>query len=125
MGGGRARRGGEEGGCRAGRGGWPSALLRPQQKQSTLTPLSLLCLHHPGLGIPLATLDEVPSLDLAIDGADEVDPELNLVKGRGGALLREKMVELQSSQFVCIVDESKLVDGLGGSKGWDEKEGEE
>ena len=71
----------------------------------------------PGLGIPLATLDEVPTLDLAIDGADEVDPELNLVKGRGGALLREKMVELQSAKFVCIVDESKLVAGLGGSKG--------
>lgn len=68
------------------------------------------------LGIPLATLDTVPRLDLAIDGADEVDPELNLVKGRGGALLREKMVELVSDKFVCIVDESKLVDGLGGSK---------
>ena len=46
-----------------------------------------------GLGIPLATLDEVPKLDVAIDGADEVDPALNVVKGRGGALLREKMVE--------------------------------
>ena len=70
-----------------------------------------------GLGIPLATLDTVPRLDLAIDGADEVDPELNLVKGRGGALLREKMVEEVSDKFVCIVDESKLVAGLGGSKG--------
>ena len=68
------------------------------------------------LNIPLATLDTVPRLDLAIDGADEVDPELNLVKGRGGALLREKMVELVSDKFVCIVDESKLVSGLGGSK---------
>ncbi|KAK9820392.1 hypothetical protein WJX72_009888 [[Myrmecia] bisecta] len=68
------------------------------------------------LGIPLATLDEQPNLDLAIDGADEVDPALNVVKGRGGALLREKMVELASKKFVCIVDESKLVDGLGGSK---------
>ena len=44
-----------------------------------------------GLGIPLATLDEVQELDLAIDGADEVDPDLNVVKGRGGALLREKV----------------------------------
>lgn len=44
-----------------------------------------------GLGIPLATLDEQPKLDLAIDGADEVDPALNVVKGRGGALLREKV----------------------------------
>lgn len=44
-----------------------------------------------GLGIPLATLDEQPNLDVAIDGADEVDPALNVVKGRGGALLREKV----------------------------------
>ena len=66
------------------------------------------------LGIPLATLDEQPKLDVAIDGADEVDPNLDVVKGRGGALLREKMVEMASDKFVCIVDESKLVDGLGG-----------
>jgi len=68
------------------------------------------------LGIPLATLDTVPVLDVAIDGSDEVDPDLNLVKGRGGALLREKMVELASKKFVCIVDDSKMVSGLGGSK---------
>jgi ribose 5-phosphate isomerase A len=68
------------------------------------------------LGIPLATLDEQPKIDVAIDGADEVDPNLDVVKGRGGALLREKMVELASKKFVCIVDESKLVDGLGGSQ---------
>eukprot|EP00892_Ulva_mutabilis_P002950 jgi/Ulvmu1/12656/UM094_0012.1 len=68
------------------------------------------------LGIPLATLDEQPKIDVAIDGADEVDPALNVVKGRGGALLREKMVELASEKFVCIVDETKLVEGLGGSK---------
>eukprot|EP01018_Ginkgo_biloba_P013125 Gb_35011 [translate_table: standard] len=67
------------------------------------------------LGIPLSVLDDNPKIDLAIDGADEVDPELNLVKGRGGALLREKMVEAASSKFVVVVDESKLVDGLGGS----------
>ncbi|KAK3418424.1 hypothetical protein EUGRSUZ_H04380 [Eucalyptus grandis] len=48
-----------------------------------------------GLGIPLSVLDDHPRLDLAIDGADEVDPDLNLVKGSGGALLREKMVKLQ------------------------------
>jgi len=69
-----------------------------------------------GLGIPLATLDTKPKLDVAIDGADEVDPNLDVVKGRGGALLREKMVELASDKFVCIVDDSKLVSGLGGSK---------
>ncbi|ERN01537.1 probable ribose-5-phosphate isomerase 3, chloroplastic [Amborella trichopoda] len=67
------------------------------------------------LGIPLSLLDHHPNIDLAIDGADEVDPELNLVKGRGGALLREKMVEAASAQFVVVADESKLVDGLGGS----------
>lgn len=68
------------------------------------------------LGIPLATLDEQPKIDVAIDGADEVDPNLDVVKGRGGALLREKMVEMASAKFVCIVDDTKLVDGLGGSK---------
>lgn len=67
------------------------------------------------LGIPLATLDEVPKLDVAIDGADEVDPNLDVVKGRGGALLREKMVEIVADKFVCIVDDTKLVSGLGGS----------
>lgn len=68
------------------------------------------------LGIPLATLDTQPKLDVAIDGADEVDPNLDVVKGRGGALLREKMVEMASTKFVCIVDDSKMVTGLGGSK---------
>lgn len=67
------------------------------------------------LGIPLSILDDHPRLDLAIDGADEVDPDLNLVKGRGGALLREKMVEAASAKFVVVVDDSKLVTGLGGS----------
>lgn len=67
------------------------------------------------LGIPLSVLDDHPKLDLAIDGADEVDPDLNLVKGRGGALLREKMVEAASDKFVVVVDDSKLVTGLGGS----------
>jgi ribose 5-phosphate isomerase A len=61
-------------------------------------------------------LDEQPHLNVAIDGADEVDPNLDVVKGRGGALLREKMVEMASDMFVCIVDDSKLVSGLGGSK---------
>merc|ERR1719310_1580182 len=64
------------------------------------------------LGIPLATLDQYSNLDVAIDGADEVDPDLNLVKGGGGALLREKMVEVCAKKFIVIVDESKLCDGL-------------
>ncbi|PIN14726.1 Ribose 5-phosphate isomerase [Handroanthus impetiginosus] len=67
------------------------------------------------LGIPLSDLDSHPIVDLAIEGADEVDPELNLVKGRGGSLLREKMVESASKKFVVIVDESKLVNHIGGS----------
>ncbi|KAK6921652.1 Ribose 5-phosphate isomerase, type A [Dillenia turbinata] len=67
------------------------------------------------LGIPLSDLDSHPVLDLAIDGADEVDPNLNLVKGRGGSLLREKMVEGVCKKFVVIVDESKLVSHIGAS----------
>ncbi|XP_059312240.1 probable ribose-5-phosphate isomerase 3, chloroplastic [Lycium ferocissimum] len=67
------------------------------------------------LNIPLSTLDNHPHIDLAIDGADEVDPNLDLVKGRGGALLREKMVEAASDKFVVVVDDSKMVTGLGGS----------
>jgi ribose 5-phosphate isomerase A len=65
------------------------------------------------LGIPLTTLVEHPVLDLVVDGADEVDPELNLIKGLGGALLREKIVEIAARRFVVVVDESKLVDRLG------------
>jgi ribose 5-phosphate isomerase A len=55
-----------------------------------------------GLGIPLVTLDTHSKLDVAIDGADEVDPDLNLTKGGGGALLREKMVEICADQFIVI-----------------------
>ncbi len=65
------------------------------------------------LGIPLTNLDDHPELDLTIDGADEVDPGLNLIKGMGGALFREKLVALASKEMVVIVDESKLVETLG------------
>ena len=65
------------------------------------------------LDIPLATLDEKPQIDVTIDGADEVDPELNLIKGGGGALLREKVVAQASRTNIIIVDESKLSDNLG------------
>jgi len=65
------------------------------------------------LGIPLTTLDTHSDLDVAIDGADEVDPGLNLVKGGGGALFREKIVELCAKKFIVIVDDSKMCDGLG------------
>ena len=65
------------------------------------------------LGIPLVTLEEYPELALAIDGADEVDPRLNLIKGLGGALLKEKVVALAAKRFVVVADESKLVRRLG------------
>ncbi|MBZ0294859.1 MAG: ribose-5-phosphate isomerase RpiA [Anaerolineae bacterium] len=65
------------------------------------------------LNIPLATLDEQPVIDLTIDGADEVDPQFNLIKGGGGALLREKIVAQASKREIIIVDESKLSDHLG------------
>jgi ribose 5-phosphate isomerase A len=65
------------------------------------------------LGIPLASLDERPEVDLTIDGADEVDPALRLIKGLGGALLREKIVATASHRLVIVVDESKVVDRLG------------
>lgn len=66
-----------------------------------------------GLGLPLATLNDYPLLDLAIDGADEVAPDLTLIKGRGGALLREKIVAAAARRLVIIVDESKIVAQLG------------
>jgi ribose 5-phosphate isomerase A len=65
------------------------------------------------LGIELTTLADHPRLDLAVDGADEVDPELNLIKGLGRALLREKIVEIHAERFIVVVDESKLVPRLG------------
>lgn len=64
------------------------------------------------LGIPLTSLSEHPILDLTVDGADEVDPNLNLIKGLGGALLREKMVAQASSRLAIMVDESKVVAAL-------------
>src|SRR5437773_2681583 len=65
-----------------------------------------------GLGIPIVT-ELVGQIDLTVDGADEVDPALNLIKGRGGSLLREKLVAVASKRFVVVVDESKLVKQLG------------
>ncbi len=66
-----------------------------------------------GCGLLLTTLDAHPTPDLTVDGADEVDPELNLLKGRGGALLREKIVAMASQRTIIIVDSSKLVSRLG------------
>ena len=65
------------------------------------------------LGIPLRTLDDLPELDLTVDGADEVDPQLCLIKGGGGAHLREKIVARASRRMVVIADDSKLVERLG------------
>jgi ribose 5-phosphate isomerase A len=64
-------------------------------------------------GIPLTTLDEVDGIDIAIDGADEVDPAMNLVKGGGAAHTREKIVDGLAKEFIVVVDSSKLVDKLG------------
>lgn len=64
-------------------------------------------------GIPLTTLDETPQLDLTIDGADEVDPALDLIKGGGGALLREKIVAAASERMTVIADATKWVEALG------------
>lgn len=82
-------------------------------------PTSLATAHRAqSWGIPLFPLSHtnprgIPHLDLAVDGADEVDPDLNLIKGLGRALLREKVVEIHAQQFVVIVDESKIVPRLG------------
>ena len=67
-----------------------------------------------GLGIPLTTLDKEPFLDLTVDGADEIDDDLRLIKGGGGALLREKIVATASEQMVVIADFSKKTSMLGG-----------
>ena len=65
------------------------------------------------LGIPIITFSEINEIDITIDGADEVDPNLHMIKGGGGALLREKIVAAASKQFIVVVDESKLVNCLG------------
>ena len=65
------------------------------------------------LNIPLSTLDDYPALDLTVDGADELDEELRLIKGGGGALLREKIVAVASERVIIICDNSKRVETLG------------
>jgi ribose 5-phosphate isomerase A len=64
-------------------------------------------------GVPLTTLDDIDRLDLTVDGADEIDPALNLIKGAGGALLREKIVAAASDRMIVIADDSKWVSVLG------------
>ena len=65
------------------------------------------------VGIRISALEEYPEIDLTVDGADEVDPHLNLIKGGGGALLREKIVASASKKEIIVADESKLVEKLG------------
>src|SRR4051795_4711439 len=64
-------------------------------------------------GVPLTTLDQIDHLDITVDGADEIDPALNLIKGGGGALLREKIVASASDRMIVIADETKWVERLG------------
>ncbi len=64
-------------------------------------------------GIPLVSLDEIEAIDVTVDGADEVDPELNLIKGLGGALVREKILASASDRLIILVDSGKLVSALG------------
>lgn len=66
-----------------------------------------------GLGIPLVDLDDVDMVDLTIDGADEIDRQLRMIKGGGGALLREKLVAVASFHVATVIDSTKLVDRLG------------
>src|SRR5580693_290504 len=65
------------------------------------------------LGVALTTLDEMPELDLTVDGADEIAPDLTLIKGGGGALLREKIVASASAAMIVIADQSKWLQNLG------------
>jgi ribose 5-phosphate isomerase A len=88
--------------------------MREEGIKFTAVPTSfqsrILCLN---LGIPVRDMQDTASLDLAIDGADEVDPDLNLIKGGGASHTREKIVAAMAKEFVIAVDESKLVDRLG------------
>jgi ribose 5-phosphate isomerase A len=73
----------------------------------------LLAVQH---GIPITTLNEHPSIDLDIDGADQIDGELNLIKGLGGALTKEKIVSAAAERFIVVADETKLTSKLGKDK---------
>lgn len=68
------------------------------------------------LGIPLKTLDDIDQIDVTVDGADEVDPQFNGIKGGGGALLMEKIVATPTKEYIWVVDDSKLVETLGAFK---------
>jgi ribose 5-phosphate isomerase A len=94
-------------------------LLGQALRDGTLTNIRCTCTSEQtetlaaSLDVPTFPLHQVTPIDLAVDGADEIDAGLRLIKGRGGALLREKIVEQQAARFIVIADESKLVDKLG------------
>ncbi|MBS7654483.1 ribose 5-phosphate isomerase A [Candidatus Bathyarchaeota archaeon] len=90
------------------RGAELRVLSVPSSYQSLL--LAVKC------GIPTTTLHEHPTVDLTIDGADQIDPNLNLIKGMGGALTREKILAASSRKLIIVADERKLVDHLGGGQ---------
>jgi len=73
--------------------------------------------HARRLNLPLVTLDEHPTLDLTIDGADEVDAQRKIIKGAGGALMREKVLATAASRLLIVIEEAKLVDRLGETSG--------
>lgn len=97
-------------------------LLGKQVRSGALTGIRAVCTSREtesqaqSLGIPLESLSKLGRLDLSVDGADEIDRDLRLIKGLGAALLREKIVEQASARFVVIADHTKLVDKLG--RGW-------
>jgi ribose 5-phosphate isomerase A len=94
-------------------------LLGDALRNGTLTDIRCTCTSEQteeqarGEGVPTFPLAEVVPIDLAIDGADEIDADLRLIKGRGGALLREKIVEQQATRFIVIADDTKVVQRLG------------
>lgn len=81
-----------------------------------VTTSSQTSLQAEGLGIPLKSVDDIDDIDVTVDGADEVDPHFNGIKGGGGALLMEKIVATPTKEYIWVVDESKLVDYLGAFK---------
>jgi ribose 5-phosphate isomerase A len=87
---------------------------RGELKHISAVPTSIASENHlRQYGVPITSLADHPDLDLAVDGADEVDKELNLIKGLGRALLREKIVEIHATRLIIVVDETKIVERLG------------
>ena len=92
---------------------WSAQRVKAGLKLPACRPPRRRALQAERLGIPLTTLDETPALDLTVDGADELDAKLRLIKGGGGALLREKIVATASKRMIVIADASKRVATLG------------